>query len=90
MIAQTLVVRSTNEEVESGRRGRERIPGRVSHGRLLTQPRGHGGAMEAGWLHTGQMGYYDEKGLAYIVDRRRDMITTEGENIFLRRVVEML
>jgi long-chain acyl-CoA synthetase len=43
-----------------------------------------------GWLHTGDMGYYDEKGLIYIVDRKKDMIITGGENVFPREVEEIL
>lgn len=43
-----------------------------------------------GWLHTGDMGRYDEKGFLYIVDRKRDMIITGGENVYPRQVEEVL
>ena len=43
-----------------------------------------------GWLHTGDMGFYDEKGYIYIVDRKKDMIKTGGENVFPREVEEVL
>jgi len=43
-----------------------------------------------GWLHTGDMGRYDEKGYIYIVDRKRDMIISGGENIYPREVEEIL
>ena len=43
-----------------------------------------------GWVHTGDMGRYDEKGYIYIVDRKRDMIVSGGENIYPREVEEIL
>ena len=43
-----------------------------------------------GWLHTGDMGYYDEEGYIYIADRKKDMIISGGENVFPREVEEIL
>lgn len=43
-----------------------------------------------GWLHTGDLGYYDEKGFIYIVDRKKDMIVTGGENVYSREVEEVI
>jgi long-chain acyl-CoA synthetase len=43
-----------------------------------------------GWLHTGDMGYYDEEGYFYIVARKKDMIISGGENVYPREVEEVL
>jgi acyl-CoA synthetase (AMP-forming)/AMP-acid ligase II len=39
-----------------------------------------------GWHHTGDVGYQDEHGFFYIVDRKKDMIITGGFNVFSAEV----
>jgi len=43
-----------------------------------------------GWLYTGDLGYMDEEGYFYIVDRSKDMIIAGGYNIYPREVEEIL
>jgi fatty-acyl-CoA synthase len=47
-------------------------------------------AFEGGWLHTGDVGKFDEDGFLYIVDRTKDMIITGGFNVFPREVEDVL
>jgi long-chain acyl-CoA synthetase len=47
-------------------------------------------AMTGGWFHTGDLGYVDEDGYFFIVDRKKDMIIRGGENIYPREVEDVL
>jgi len=43
-----------------------------------------------GWLHTGDMGRFDEDGFLYIVDRKKDMLIYKGYNVYPRELEEVL
>jgi acyl-CoA synthetase (AMP-forming)/AMP-acid ligase II len=46
------------------------------------QPEATAEAVRAGWMHTGDGGYMDERGYVYVVDRIKDMIISGGENVY--------
>jgi acyl-CoA synthetase (AMP-forming)/AMP-acid ligase II len=47
-------------------------------------------AMDDGWYRTGDVGYLDAQGFLYLVDRKKDMIISGGENIYCREVEEAI
>jgi acyl-CoA synthetase (AMP-forming)/AMP-acid ligase II len=47
-------------------------------------------AFRNGWLHTGDIGYMDEEGFFYIVDRKNDMLISGGFNVYPREVEDVL
>ena len=47
-------------------------------------------AIRDGWLHTGDIGYVDEEGYLFIVDRKKDLIIRGGFNVYPRDVEDAL
>lgn len=43
-----------------------------------------------GWCHTGDIGRFDERGLLYLVDRKKDVIISGGENVYSPEVEDAL
>ena len=47
-------------------------------------------AIVDGWLHTGDMGRIDDRGYLHVVDRKKDIIITGGENVSSREVEDAI
>jgi acyl-CoA synthetase (AMP-forming)/AMP-acid ligase II len=84
------VVDENNNDVESGKIGEITARSDSIMVEYWCKPEETRETIIDGWLHTGDMGYYDEKGFIYIVDRKKDMIVTGGENVYSREVENVL
>jgi acyl-CoA synthetase (AMP-forming)/AMP-acid ligase II len=54
------------------------------------RPDANAETLRNGWLHTGDIGYMDQHGYVYILDRTKDMIISGGSNVYPREVEEVL
>jgi long-chain acyl-CoA synthetase len=54
------------------------------------RPDANAETLRDGWLHTGDVGYRDEDGFFFLVDRKKDMIIRGGENIYPREIEDVL
>ena len=74
----------TNEKGEICYRGHNVMKG------YYKRPEATAESIIDGWLHSGDIGYRDEDGYYFIVDRTKDMIIRGGYNVYPREVEEML
>lgn len=80
----------TSEEAEIGEIGEIIIKGPQVMKGYWNNPDETEKVLKDGWLYTGDLGYMDENGYFYIVDRKGDMIIAGGFNIYPRDIEEVL
>ncbi|MFJ9562832.1 acyl-CoA synthetase [Streptomyces fuscichromogenes] len=87
---QTLVVDEENRPVPAGQIGE--IVHRSPHAMLgyWNDPERTDAAFAGGWFHSGDLGVLDAEGYLTVVDRKKDMIKSGGENVASREVEEVL
>ena len=88
--AEVRIVDDSGQELPSGEAGEIccRSPA-VMHG-YWGAPAATAEAVRDGWLHTGDIGYLDDDGYLFIVDRKKDLIIRGGFNVYPRDVEDAL
>ena len=84
------VVDDDDHEVANGELGEIVLRGENILKGYFKNPEATEKAFRGGWFHTGDIGYRDQEGFFYIVDRKSDMIIRGGENIYPREIDEIL
>ncbi len=93
-IPQSVVeVRTTDgagESLPTGEIGEVVVRGDTVMRGYWSNPAATADALRGGWLHTGDLGCFDEEGFLTLKDRSKDVIISGGSNIYPREVEEVL
>jgi len=84
------LLNDNDEEVAIGERGEICVRGPNVMKGYWNRPDATAEVIRNGWFHTGDIGVVDEDGFFYIVDRKKDMIISGGENVYPAEVEDCL
>jgi long-chain acyl-CoA synthetase len=74
----------------TGEAGEIRIRGAQYVSGYRNRPEENAQSFRDGWFYTGDIGYYDEDGYMFLVDRKKEMCIVGGYNVYPREVDELL
>jgi long-chain acyl-CoA synthetase len=80
------IVDAHGSEVPLGEDGEVVVRGPNVTVGYLNRPDENKAAFRDGWFHTGDIGKMDEDGFMFLLDRKKDMIVTGGENVYSSEV----
>jgi long-chain acyl-CoA synthetase len=83
-------VETGENEMDQGQPGEILLKGPQMMQGYYKKPEESAVALKDGWFHTGDIGYMDEEGYLFVVDRKKDMIIASGFNIYPRDIDEVL
>lgn len=89
-IVEVRLVDGDDNDAGDGERGEIVIRGPNVMKGYFNRPEETATALRNGWLHSGDVGVFDDEGYLYVVDRTKDVIITGGENVFPKEVEDVL
>jgi len=90
MLAEVAIVDAEDRPVPVRTRGEIVARGPMVMAGYWRRPEATAEALRGGWMHTGDVGFLDEDGYLFVVDRLKDMIITGGENVYSQEVEQTL
>lgn len=84
------VVDEDDREVPGGTSGEVVVRGQILMSGYWNRPEETARTLRNGWLHTGDVGTFDEDGYLYLLDRKNDVIISGGFNVYPREVEDCL
>jgi long-chain acyl-CoA synthetase len=88
--AEVVDLETGNRVMPTGERGEIRVRGPQFITAYRNRPDENARQIRDGWLYTGDIGYYDEDGYMFLVDRKKEMIIVGGYNVYPREIDEIL
>jgi acyl-CoA synthetase (AMP-forming)/AMP-acid ligase II len=84
------IVNEQDEDVPRGGVGEIALKGMGVMKEYYRNPQMTARTLINGWLHTGDLGRIDEDGYVFLVDRKKDLVISGGENVFPVEVEEVI
>ena len=87
---ETKIIDEQGEPVKQGETGERAVKGPGVMTCYYRDPRATAEVLHDGWLYTGDMAMEDEDGFIFLVDRKKDVIISGGENIYPVQIEDFL
>ncbi|HWS75308.1 MAG TPA: AMP-binding protein, partial [Quisquiliibacterium sp.] len=89
-LARIRIVDDQGRDVTQGQAGEILVKGDQVFGGYWRNEQANRESFTDGWFHTGDVGRFDDERRLYLVDRKKDMIISGGENVYSREVEDVL
>lgn len=90
MFTRVCIVDQEGEPVAAGEPGEILVQGPTVMAGYYNNPEATAHTLRRGWLHTGDIGYVDDEGDLWLVQRRSDIVISGGENVYPAEVEAVL